>query len=101
MAHIRSYNTKERVCTTGTISRSTEPTVVNEMASPNNSEKITTVTSRHGDEEQHGTTTEFIDLTVLGYKPELQRNRSMFTLLFQSLAIAAVSANYTMRSNHM
>ncbi|KAI1201879.1 hypothetical protein F5X97DRAFT_288645 [Nemania serpens] len=31
------------------------------------------------------------DLTVLGYKPELQRNRSMFTLLFQSLAIAAVS----------
>lgn len=30
------------------------------------------------------------DLTVLGYKPELQRNRSMFTLLFQSLAIAAV-----------
>lgn len=33
------------------------------------------------------------DLTVLGYKPELQRNRSMFTLLFQSLAIAAVSAS--------
>lgn len=30
------------------------------------------------------------DLTVLGYKPELQRNRSMFTLLFQSLAIAAI-----------
>ncbi|KAI1632431.1 amino acid transporter [Biscogniauxia mediterranea] len=29
-------------------------------------------------------------LTVLGYKPELQRNRSMFTLLFQSLAIAAI-----------
>ena len=26
--------------------------------------------------------------TVLGYQPELQRNRSMFTLLFQSLAIA-------------
>lgn len=31
------------------------------------------------------------DLTLLGYKPELRRNRSMFTLLFQSLAIAAVS----------
>lgn len=31
------------------------------------------------------------DLTALGYKPELKRNRSMFTLLFQSLAIAAVS----------
>ncbi|KAM0230756.1 hypothetical protein ACHAPO_009039 [Fusarium lateritium] len=30
------------------------------------------------------------DLTALGYKPELQRNRSMFTLLFQSLAIAAI-----------
>lgn len=27
---------------------------------------------------------------ILGYKPELQRNRSMFTLLFQSLAIAAI-----------
>lgn len=44
------------------------------------------------DEEKHGTVTELDDLTVLGYKPELQRNRSMFTLLFQSLAIAAVSA---------
>ncbi|KAI3328018.1 amino acid transporter [Xylariaceae sp. AK1471] len=30
------------------------------------------------------------DLTLLGYKPELRRNRSMFTLLFQSLAIAAI-----------
>lgn len=38
-----------------------------------------------------GTVTELHDLTVLGYKPELRRNRSMFTLLFQSLAIAAVS----------
>ncbi|KAH8805817.1 amino acid/polyamine transporter I [Xylogone sp. PMI_703] len=27
---------------------------------------------------------------VLGYKPELARNRSLFTLLFQSLAIAAI-----------
>lgn len=27
---------------------------------------------------------------VLGYKPELHRNRSVFTLLFQSLAIAAI-----------
>lgn len=42
-------------------------------------------------EEKVGTVTELDDLTVLGYKPELQRNRSMFTLLFQSLAIAAVS----------
>ena len=30
-------------------------------------------------------------LDFLGYKPELRRNRSMYTLLFQSLAIAAVS----------
>lgn len=30
------------------------------------------------------------NLNALGYKPELRRNRSMFTLLFQSLAIAAV-----------
>ncbi|KAI0181614.1 amino acid transporter [Hypoxylon sp. FL1284] len=30
------------------------------------------------------------NLTILGYVPELQRNRSMFTLLFQSLAIAAI-----------
>lgn len=29
-------------------------------------------------------------INQLGYKPELQRNRSMFTLLFQSLAIAAI-----------
>lgn len=30
------------------------------------------------------------DVAALGYKPELHRNRSMWTLLFQSLAIAAV-----------
>lgn len=52
-----------------------------------------------GDEETQppaalGTVTELHDLTVLGYKPELRRNRSMFTLLFQSLAIAAVSASF-------
>jgi hypothetical protein len=29
-------------------------------------------------------------LAVLGYKAELTRNRSLFTLLFQSLAIAAI-----------
>lgn len=34
------------------------------------------------------------DLSALGYKPELRRNRSMFTLLFQSLAIAAVSSSF-------
>ncbi|KAI5864440.1 amino acid transporter [Durotheca rogersii] len=39
---------------------------------------------------QLGTVHDVHDLTLLGYKPELQRNRSMFTLLFQSLAIAAI-----------
>ncbi|KAF7866808.1 hypothetical protein EAF04_005650 [Stromatinia cepivora] len=33
---------------------------------------------------------EFNNLEALGYTAELQRNRSLFTLLFQSLAIAAV-----------
>lgn len=56
-----------------------------------------------GDEETQppatlGTVTELHDLTVLGYKPELRRNRSMFTLLFQSLAIAAVSTRYRCRA---
>lgn len=40
-----------------------------------------------------GTVHDVQALTVLGYKPELRRNRSMFTLLFQSLAIAAVGTN--------
>ncbi|KAI2632185.1 amino acid transporter [Hypoxylon sp. NC1633] len=39
---------------------------------------------------QLGTVHDVHNLTLLGYKPELRRNRSMFTLLFQSLAIAAV-----------
>lgn len=30
------------------------------------------------------------EIEMLGYKPELHRNRSMITLLFQSLAIAAI-----------
>jgi hypothetical protein len=37
-----------------------------------------------------GSMTEINDLTQLGYKPEMVRNRSMLTLLFQSLAIAAI-----------
>lgn len=42
-------------------------------------------------ESSPGETSDEIDvINVLGYKPELRRNRSMFTLLFQSLAIAAV-----------
>jgi amino acid permease len=37
-----------------------------------------------------GTVDDIQILDRLGYKPELRRNRSMFTLLFQSLAIAAI-----------
>ena len=33
---------------------------------------------------------EIQDLSQLGYKPEMTKNRSMLTLLFQSLAIAAI-----------
>lgn len=65
------------------------------MDSLDGSEKKHTAARPSTDEEGQptavlGTVTEVHDLTVLGYKPELQRNRSMFTLLFQSLAIAAV-----------
>lgn len=66
------------------------------MHSVHDSEEKTKVARPSSDEEIQspttlGTVTELHDLTVLGYKPELRRNRSMFTLLFQSLAIAAVS----------
>ncbi|TVY75794.1 putative amino-acid permease [Lachnellula suecica] len=37
-----------------------------------------------------GTIHEIDSLTALGYTPELRRNRSLFTLLFQTLAIAAI-----------
>ena len=37
-----------------------------------------------------GSVAETNDITQLGYKPEMARNRSMLTLLFQSLAIAAI-----------
>lgn len=40
-------------------------------------------------EEGHSPTRGTLE-EVLGYKAELQRNRSLFTLLFQSLAIAAI-----------
>ena len=46
--------------------------------------------SDHEKHVEHAHGGDAADLTALGYKPELQRNRSMFTLLFQSLAIAAV-----------
>lgn len=37
-----------------------------------------------------GSMQEINEIAILGYKPELHRNRSMLTLLFQSLAIAAI-----------
>lgn len=54
----------------------------------------------NGDVEKpiSGSVGELDDLVVLGYTPELQRNRSMFTLLFQSLSIAAVRAIVTQAS---
>ena len=41
-----------------------------------------------------GSIVEVAELTQLGYKPELRRNRSMLTLLFQSLAIAVCTCPY-------
>ncbi|KAF4979244.1 hypothetical protein FZEAL_4489 [Fusarium zealandicum] len=46
--------------------------------------------TEHGKHLEHVPGGDAADLTALGYKPELRRNRSMFTLLFQSLAIAAI-----------
>lgn len=69
------------------------PTATDKKPSTSNSD----VEARPHSPVALGTATEVHDLTVLGYKPELQRNRSTFTLLFQSLAIAAVryfSFNY-------
>ena len=43
-----------------------------------------------GDESLTATNTQDAALEQLGYKPELNRNRSMYTILFQSLAITAV-----------
>ena len=52
-------------------------------------EKETTVEAR-SDSGGLSDTQDDTGVEVLGYKPELYRNRSMFTLLFQSLAIAAI-----------
>jgi hypothetical protein len=43
-----------------------------------------------GEVSEHGKDEDANVLELLGYKPELQKNRSMITLLFQSLAIAAI-----------
>jgi hypothetical protein len=46
-------------------------------------------TSSHGEGETE-VLSDDRELELLGYKPELKKNRSMLTLLFQSLAIAAI-----------
>ena len=63
------------------------------MSSENSGDEKTAPVLEQNDAEQarRGSTVEGEALeTGLGYKPELQRNRSLFTLLFQSLAIAAI-----------
>lgn len=55
-------------------------TVIDRTPSPSGGEEAGQVLT-HDDADE---------LNILGYRPELKRNRSMFTLLFQSLAIAAV-----------
>lgn len=59
------------------------------MASTEPDEKVSKG-SLYDAEPRKGSFAEGDQETVLGYKPELQRNRSLFTLLFQSLAIAAI-----------
>lgn len=51
-------------------------------------EKAVGVTDTAGDSPRKGSDIQGELETILGYKEELQRNRSLFTLLFQSLAIA-------------
>lgn len=59
--------------------------VIDRTSSPSAGEEAGHVALTHDDAEE---------LNMLGYRPELKRNRSMFTLLFQSLAIAAVRQAY-------
>lgn len=48
------------------------------------------VSQSAGTDHALGTSRDVHDLEVLGYRPEMRRNRNTLTLLFQSLAIAAV-----------
>ncbi|KAG0646589.1 putative amino-acid permease [Hyphodiscus hymeniophilus] len=60
---------------------SVESKLPDEKASPSPEEANESGNGQHHDLDS---------LTALGYTPELQRNRSLFTLLFQTLAIAAI-----------
>lgn len=59
-------------------------------SSPDDSHLGQVATTEEGRTRSLGHIDDHEALNVLGYKPELIRNRSMFTLLFQSLAIAAI-----------
>lgn len=59
------------------------------MADEKAPHRANSAVSDHGT-DRVGSVAEVNDLTQLGYKPEMVRNRSMLTLLFQSLAIAAI-----------
>ncbi|KAK5688401.1 hypothetical protein LTS10_000379 [Elasticomyces elasticus] len=60
------------------------------MAADSLKEKADSSDVKTAEQQRRGSTSEGELETVLGYKPELERNRSLFTLLFQSLAIAAI-----------
>ncbi|KAK3117073.1 hypothetical protein LTR53_001952, partial [Teratosphaeriaceae sp. CCFEE 6253] len=60
------------------------------MADVMSNEKASSGDVKAAEQQRKGSFSEGELETVLGYKPELQRNRSLFTLLFQSLAIAAI-----------
>ncbi|KAK0935826.1 hypothetical protein LTR29_012607 [Friedmanniomyces endolithicus] len=60
------------------------------MAANNPSEKPGGEDVRVLEQQHKGSVTEAELETVLGYKTEMARNRSLWTLLFQSLAIAAI-----------
>ncbi|TKA41489.1 hypothetical protein B0A54_06376 [Friedmanniomyces endolithicus] len=60
------------------------------MAADNPSEKPGGEDVRVLEQQHKGSVTEGELETVLGYKTEMARNRSLWTLLFQSLAIAAI-----------
>lgn len=57
---------------------------------PDTMEKKHVVSSDSAGEPRKGSLAEGELEAVIGYKQELHRNRSLFTLLFQSLAIAAI-----------
>lgn len=61
----------------------TKPASLDEKATPSPPDNLESggINSEHHDLDS---------LTALGYTPELRRNRSLFTLLFQTLAIAAI-----------